>query len=168
MDNDFHDEGVPNADTDVARGMLLWDATDSTEVLLKVETSKLDEHGGNWQVFADYSEGTFPYLLENDPDYVPPTQPLTLGATIYNLAREDGENFPTTIRRSQRPRTTQAGRRHYHAAGNTGTGRNMNSPTCLATAATTATSSTIRTSRRPASPAPNRMRISTSTPMNCG
>jgi outer membrane receptor protein involved in Fe transport len=93
MDNKFHGDGVPKSDTGVARGMLQWDAADSTQVLLKVETSSLDEDGSNWQTFADYSPGTFPYELQNNPAYVPPTQPLTLGANVYKLALAAGEDF---------------------------------------------------------------------------
>ncbi len=93
MENRFHGDGVPKTDTGVARGMLLWDAGATTEVLLKVETSSVDEDGSNWQVFADYSPGTFPYELANNPAYVPPTQILGLGAAIYQLAAGAGEDF---------------------------------------------------------------------------
>jgi len=93
MDDQLLDDGVPDTDTGVIRGMLQWDATDTTRVLLKLESSKFKEHGTNWQVFADDSPGTFPWLLDNDPAYVPPTPNLALGAAVYRQARLAGEDF---------------------------------------------------------------------------
>lgn len=93
MDNNFRGEDVPTSEADVVRAVFVWDATDATEVMLKLESGELDESGTNWQTFADYSEGTLPDLVENDPDFVPPSAVIGLGATIYSLARDAGEDF---------------------------------------------------------------------------
>ena len=84
---------VPTADTSVMRGMLRWDATDTTEVMLKLETSKLEERGTNWQVVADYSPGTLPSSLETNPGFQPGTPIGQISAGIYRQTRAAGEDF---------------------------------------------------------------------------
>ena len=93
MDNALSDEEVPATEMGVVRAMLLWEPGPDTEVLVKVESSKLNENGTNWQVFADYSEGTFPYQLKNVPGYTPPSQSLALGAASYLQSSAAGEDF---------------------------------------------------------------------------
>lgn len=91
MSNGLLGGEMPTTDTAVVRAMMIWDASDDTEVLLKVETSKLDENGSDWQVFADYSPGSLPYLLENSPASVPAA--AALPAAIYGLGRAAGEDY---------------------------------------------------------------------------
>lgn len=93
LDNALLADKVPASEADVIRGVFVWDATDSSEVMLKIESGQLRERGANWQTFADYSEGTLPDLVESDPDFAPPTPVIGIGATIYSLAREAGEDF---------------------------------------------------------------------------
>lgn len=93
MDNELLGTGVPSNEVSAARGTLLWDASESTEVLLKLETSSIEERGSSWQVEADYSPGTLPYRIENDPSFSPGSQAEALSAAIYNASKAAGEDF---------------------------------------------------------------------------
>ena len=93
MDNPLLDKGVPTSDVSAVRGTLLWDASESTEVLLKVESSKIEELGSNWQVEADYTPGSLPYILENNPGFTPSTPVQQITAAVYHQARLAGEDF---------------------------------------------------------------------------
>ncbi|MEM1154595.1 MAG: TonB-dependent receptor, partial [Pseudomonadota bacterium] len=93
MDNAFRGEDVPTVDTDIVRGTFVWQPTDVTDVMFKAEYSEIDERGASWQAFADYSVGTLPYLIENDPNYIPPTPAIAAGAQVYREAVAGGENF---------------------------------------------------------------------------
>lgn len=92
MDNDFLNEDVPVSDTEVIRGTLVWEASDSTDVMLKLETSSLDQNGSYMQGFADYSVGTMPWAIENGV-FVPTSPKAGLAAGAYSIARANGENY---------------------------------------------------------------------------
>ncbi|KCZ86091.1 putative TonB-dependent receptor [Hyphomonas adhaerens MHS-3] len=89
MDNPVLGRDVPELNTNVVRGTLVWDASPDTELMLKVEGSKFNNDGSSWQLFADYSPGTLPYIAENDPASLPPG----LFAPIYFGSRALGEDF---------------------------------------------------------------------------
>nr|WP_321440599.1 TonB-dependent receptor [uncultured Hyphomonas sp.] len=89
MDNPVVGGGVPKSNTNVVRGTLVWEADPDTELMLKAEGSRFRNDGSPWQVFADYSPGTLPYIAENDPASLPPG----LFAPVYFGSRALGEDY---------------------------------------------------------------------------
>lgn len=79
MHNGFLNDDVPDPETGTYRGTLVWDATDSTQVMLKLETSEVNEKGGNWQVLVDEAVGT--------------SELQFLGGQLYDASVAGGEDY---------------------------------------------------------------------------
>lgn len=90
MDNVYQNKDEPKTDTDVVRGVVVWDANESTEVLLKLETSKFDEKGSNWQSFADFSVGTLPWMVTNG---IPLPPAAAVPEASIGIALAGGEDY---------------------------------------------------------------------------
>ncbi|BFM15103.1 TonB-dependent receptor [Maricurvus nonylphenolicus] len=53
LDNEALNEDQPEEDTEAVRGVLVWDATDETQVTLKLETAEFEQEGTSFQI-SDY------------------------------------------------------------------------------------------------------------------
>ncbi|WP_159819283.1 TonB-dependent receptor [Colwellia sp. 20A7] len=67
LDNGSIGNDATEAKATTIRGSLLWDASDDTQIYLKVETSDLDETGSPFQLEADRTPGSLPYIMDNTP-----------------------------------------------------------------------------------------------------
>jgi iron complex outermembrane receptor protein len=62
LENQTANEDVPQSDTGVVRGILGWDPTETTHLMLKVEQSDYTENGSNFQISdRDYSAPLPPF-----------------------------------------------------------------------------------------------------------
>lgn len=91
LDNALNGKDMPESDTDVVRGSLIWDASEDTEVFLKVESSKLEIDGAPWQLVADKRAGSAYDLHLNGPGL--PGLEGILANRIFAQNAAGGENF---------------------------------------------------------------------------
>ena len=78
-------------DNTTIRGSLLWEASDNTEVYLKVEHSDVKETGSPFEIFADYTPGSLPSILNTLPQGIVPELEITEG--LYHGSIAGGEDF---------------------------------------------------------------------------